>query len=294
MKPLRASSNRATRQMSDGTHVHTLYPLMHNAGSIFLLLVFVSFAWVPMGCTEQAVPPSMDDVRAGTEPTQEGWDVQFVISEAEAQTAESRPRVEINAGYMATFETPDSTYTEMQSRSDEDPIVAYIYDEAGDTSAVLRSNRLIMHEKERRFEAFGNVVVETGQDKALESEHLVWMEDDRLVRTPGFVAIETPTERIQGYSLVADENLETYTLERVTGQVTVEEDDEPDRIEEDEEPDGIGEDEEPGTIEDDDEQVTIEGEEQVTVEEDDEDVDGRVEADDDTTVDRSERNGDEE
>ena len=44
------------------------------------------------------------------------------------------------------------------------------------------------------------------------------------VRTPGFVRIRTPKENVQGYNLVADEDLETYTLARVTGQVTYEED----------------------------------------------------------------------
>lgn len=206
--------------MSNAMADLTTLAALNRAGSFFLLVAVVT---APSGCAEQAAPPSMDDVRAGSEPSQEGWSVQFVISEAASQTDESRPRVEIHADYMATFETPDSTYTEMQSGS-ERPILAYIFNEAGDTSAVLRSNRLILYEEERRFEALGNVVVETREEKILESEHLVWVEDDRLVRTPGFVRIQTPTESIQGYSLVADEDLDTYTLARVTGQVTVEDD----------------------------------------------------------------------
>jgi hypothetical protein len=69
-----------------------------------------------------------------------------------------------------------------------------------------------------------NVIVVTPDEKTLESEHLVWLEDDRKLRTPGFVRITTPNERVQGYNLLADEDLSTYTLARVTGQVTVEDD----------------------------------------------------------------------
>jgi hypothetical protein len=81
----------------------------------------------------------------------------------------------------------------------------------------------MLFEDQRRFEATGNVDVVTPEDKRLESEHLVWYEDNRTLRTPGFVRIETPTERVQGYDLTADEDLETYTLNRMTGQVIVEE-----------------------------------------------------------------------
>ncbi len=195
------------------------YAFMHRAARA---LCFVALAALPSGCSEEAAPPSMDDLRAEVEPTQEGWGVRFVISEAASRTDESRPRVEIQADYMATFETPDSTYTVMQGGTTGRRILAHFFDEAGDTSATLRANRLILHEKQRRFDALEDVVVTTRDDKSLESEHLVWLEDDRRIRTPGFVRITTPSERIQGYNLVADEDLETYTLARVTGQVTIE------------------------------------------------------------------------
>lgn len=176
-----------------------------------------------LACSEHAVPPSMDDVRAESEPTQESWGVHYVISEAESRNGESRPRLEILADYMASYETPDSAYTVMQSTTAGRRVLAHIFDEAGDTSATVNAERLILHEDDRRFEAMDDVVVVTPNDKRLESEHLVWLEDDRKIRTPGFVRIVTPSERVQGYNLLADEDLESYTLARVTGQVTIEE-----------------------------------------------------------------------
>lgn len=187
----------------------------------FIILLLAGSLWA---CRREPVPaPSMEDVRAEIAPTLESWDVQYFITETDEDAEASRPRLDIRANYMATYETEDSTYTLMVSDSVSERVKAHFYDQAGDTSATLHANRLILHEDEDRFEARGNVVVETPDDKRLESEHLVWYEKEREVRTPGFVRIITPKERVQGYQLVADEDLETYTLNRMTGQVTVEE-----------------------------------------------------------------------
>jgi LPS export ABC transporter protein LptC len=173
---------------------------------------------------ESAPAPSMDDVRAEGAPVQESWNVQYYVTETAAGDVASRPRLEIEAVYMATFETEDSTYTIMQSDS-AGRTVAHIFDEAGDTSATVYAIRFMLMDGERRLEASGGVFVETPDEKTLRAEHLVWFEEERELRTPGFVRIRTPQERVQGYELVADENLENYTLRRMTGQVTVEEED---------------------------------------------------------------------
>ena len=194
---------------------------MHRSYPGYLLFVLLM---APIACSESAEPPTMKDVRSESEPAQESWNIHLVISEAGSQTNESRTRFEIRADYMATFETSDSTYTVMQSDTAGRRVLAHFYDEAGDTSATLHADRLILHDEDRRFEAMDNVIVVTPDGRTLESEHLVWLEDDRKLRTPGFVRITTPTERVQGYNLLADEDLTTYTLARVTGQVTVEDD----------------------------------------------------------------------
>lgn len=151
--------------------------------------------------------------------------MKYFVTETGINSETSLPRVEIRAAHMATFETADSVYTVMRGDSLTPRLTAYFFDEVGDTSAILNANRLILRERERTFEARGDVDVVTPEDKRLEGEHLVWYEDTRTLETPGFVRINTPTEQVQGYDLVADEDLEKYTLKRMTGQVTVEEDD---------------------------------------------------------------------
>lgn len=171
------------------------------------------------GCERQAAPPTMEAVRSEGAPDQESWDVRLAVSE------DGVPRAYLEAPYLARYERRDSTFSLLQSPPDSlaGRVTAQLFDEAGDASATVRADRLFYYDRERRFEAQGNVVVITPEGKRLESEHLAWREDERRVRTPGFVRITTPTERIQGYDLVADEDLDNYRIARVTGEVTVEE-----------------------------------------------------------------------
>jgi hypothetical protein len=179
------------------------------------------------GCMERGFkPPTLAEVREELAPKHESWGVRFTVSETALGREESRPRMHIVSDYMATFETADSTYTLMRGEPDStgNRVLAFLFDVDGDTSATVTTDRMLYFESERRFEARGQVVVVTPEDKRLETEHLHWNEVDRKIRTPGFARITTPGERVQGYELVADEDLATYTLARVTGQVTVDDD----------------------------------------------------------------------
>lgn len=176
--------------------------------------------------TEQALRQEQEEA---TRPDQVSEDVQFFIYEND------RPRALVLAGRMERYAGEDSTYTLLQGSSAGPPgstadssgrrrVTVRIFGGSRDSvTATIRANRLVYHDEKRRFDARGRVIVTTAAGKRLESEHLAWHEDERRISTPGFVHITTPDDRIQGYGLRADENLETYHLRRVTGQVTVEE-----------------------------------------------------------------------
>lgn len=190
------------------------------------LIATVMFALAGLGCERPiAAPPAMHEVRAEGEPVQESWDVRFSVNESPLGQEATLPRLELQAAYMAAYEQGDTTFTVLHGGADstEHRVTALIFDAAGDTSATVRADRMIYHEYDRRFEARGAVTVATAGGRHLETEELYWNERDETVRAPGFARITTATERIQGYGLVADEQLETYTLARVTGQVTLEE-----------------------------------------------------------------------
>ncbi len=93
---------------------------------------------------------------------------------------------------------------------------------------------MLYFDREKRFEAEGRVVVVTREGKRLESEQLVWLEDERKVRTESFVSIVSSTERVQGYGLVADEDLKNYEIGRFSAQVTLDEQQQEDEVDQEE------------------------------------------------------------
>ncbi len=168
------------------------------------------------GCTRRAdTIPS--DALLEDAPTQETWDVTLSLSVGD------RPRAVVRAPYLARFERADSAFARFGPATPGDGarVSTQLYDDKGAPSATVASDRLLYFDAERRFVAEGRVVVQTETGKTLRSEQLTWDEADRSLRTDGFVQITTPDERLQGYRLTADEDLETYTLARITGQVTV-------------------------------------------------------------------------
>lgn len=169
------------------------------------------------GCEMHESGVSVQTLKDDDAPISESWDTNMVISE------EGRPRLRMSADYMARYESPDSTWMVLTGADeDTDRVRVVIFDVDGDTSAVVTSQRIIYHERARRFVARGDVDVQSGKDRSLESEHLAWSEDTARVRTPGFATIRTPTETLSGYGLDADENLTDFTLTRVTGTVLIE------------------------------------------------------------------------
>jgi len=204
----------------------TYIPIAFFLSGRYGIAVLVLFVFTIVGCdrrTDQVT--SMQDVLDEGAPVRESWEVDYYVNETVRGSGESRPRLHIFSVYMATYEQGDSTFTLMRGYSDtlSQRVIVHLFDTEGDTSAVVHANRLIYYDEERRFSASGRVVVTTEAGKRLESEDLFWDEKERKIRTPGFTRITTPMETIQGYQLVAEEDLDTYTLARISGQVLVEE-----------------------------------------------------------------------
>ena len=166
-----------------------------------------------------------DDVR----PVSESWNVHYAITESHSRDGGSLPRLFMNAGHMASYKD-DSTYTVLTPGEDgrDATVRAVIFNvETGDTSAVVRAQRIVYLDADRRFEASGDVVVDGTENRRMWSERLLWNEETQRISAPGYVRIVTPSERIEGYNLDADEDLDNYTLERVTGEAEIDDSDDP-------------------------------------------------------------------
>ena len=159
---------------------------------------------------------TLAELRAEREPVEE-------LFGARIQTSENgRPRLHIEAAAMRKFETDDSTYVVLEGDTASPRVLVRLFDENGQPSAVISADVVVRHEDEGRFEARGDVDVVTVTDRRLDAETLHWQDEERIIRSSGFVVIETPTQHLSGYELEATEDLESYRLERVTGQVIIE------------------------------------------------------------------------
>lgn len=181
----------------------------------FILLAGIALA----ACERRAVPVSMETVRGEDSPLQETWNAHLVLSAA------GRPRLDIRSAYQASFERGDSAFVLMTGTEDagSNRVRAVVYDENGDTTAVVQADRLYWYADEERMEARGNVVVDAENGRRLESEYLEWDDASRTVSTPGFARIHSDEFEGEGYGLVADEGLEEVQLSNVSGLLEVDE-----------------------------------------------------------------------
>lgn len=170
-------------------------------------------------CERRSVPVSMETARGEDSPVQESWNAHLTVTEG------GRPRLDIRSEYQASFERGDSAFVLMTGTEDpaSERVIAVVYGETGDTTAVVRADRLYWYEDDEWLEAKGNVVVDAASGSRLESEYLAWVDASRTVSTPGFARIRSDDGVFEGYGFQADETLDNATLQHVTGLLEVDE-----------------------------------------------------------------------
>lgn len=180
---------------------------------ILVLLLILS------GCTFRQRPRQGAGQAATVErPELESWDVRFTVSQG------GRQRVRFEAPYMVQYRRGDSLETRLQAPAKQKRrVTAYLFGRGSGGNATLTARELRYSNRTGTYEAKGSVRVVSSNGRRLETEHLIWLEADQKVRTTDFVRIITPTERLQGYNLIADEDLQNYTLSHITGIVTIQE-----------------------------------------------------------------------
>ena len=179
------------------------------------LLLFTATAFIALtlsACTDELPTVTVASLQSEQDADQESWGVVLNISE------NGLPRLHLTASHVLKYERPDSTFMLLQSmETDSVRVVVHIFSTDGDSSAVVVADRIYYYEKEGRFVAQGEVVVTSSQDLRIESEHLVWTEEDRKIRTAGFATIIWPNRTMAGYGLEANEDLSEASLARFTG-----------------------------------------------------------------------------
>ena len=170
------------------------------------------------GCEHRVRSGGSDSLATaeGATPKHVSWEARFAMTEG------GRPRATIKASRMEQYRTADSSYSVWRSMNDTARVRVYLFDQEGDSSATVTADSLVFQDQKGLLDAYQNVVVVTEDNKRLETEHLIWSQADRNIRTKRFVRIRTPSEVVQGTGLVAEEDLDTYQLGRFSAEVEVE------------------------------------------------------------------------
>jgi len=100
------------------------------------------------------------------------------------------------------------------------------YDSLQIIKSELTANWGISWEKRKVMEAKNNVVVINHEtQEQLDTEHLVWNQNDKLIYSEVFVKITTPDKTIYGENgMEADEEFNSWKLKKVKGDIIVDKD----------------------------------------------------------------------
>jgi len=142
--------------------------------------------------------------------TTETWDVDMEITE------DGLKKLRLLGSYAATYNTKDRNETRIKG-----PITIHVFDSSGAVKTRAFSDRAVYKTEDAIFELYGNVQVNTRENRHLESEYLEWKQDDNTITTPKFVVITTPTDSIAGTGFKGTTDLTNYSIKNPTGRIIV-------------------------------------------------------------------------
>lgn len=98
------------------------------------------------------------------------------------------------------------------------------YDSAMNISSRLTANYAIHHIKENKMEAREDVVVVNEKGERLNTEHLVWEQEEGKIYSDKFVKITKKDEIIMGEGFESNEDFSKYKIKNLKGTINIEED----------------------------------------------------------------------
>ena len=98
----------------------------------------------------------------------------------------------------------------------------------GTVRSTLTARRGTILADERRMEVNEQVVFINAQGERLETEQLVWLQDSARIVTDKPVRVQRGADVVHGVGLTAAEDMSTYTISRVTGELYLADDDQED------------------------------------------------------------------
>ncbi|MGB0176019.1 MAG: LPS export ABC transporter periplasmic protein LptC [Owenweeksia sp.] len=159
------------------------------------------------------------------------------INEVKSVTQDEKIPLEVQENLELIYS--DSSFTKMELKAPlaenypqlEEPEMIFskgikvrFFDAYGNEDSRLKADYAIHYANQRLWHAVGDVVVVNKKGEQLNTEELYWDEKKESIYSEVFVKITTDDEIIMGEGFEADQNFTNYTISKVTGQITIEDD----------------------------------------------------------------------
>ncbi len=99
------------------------------------------------------------------------------------------------------------------------------FNDSNKVKTTLKANYGIRYEETKKTEVKYKVVVTNANGEVLNTEQLFWDEATRRIYTKEFVKITTKKEILMGTGLDANQDFSEYTIEKISGTISVKDDD---------------------------------------------------------------------
>lgn len=146
-------------------------------------------------------------------PSETGKNIELVYSDS------GEVQMMLTAPVMDHY-SADSNYIELP-----EGVKVLFYDSLKQVTSTITADYAINHESQKVMEAKNNVVVVNNKGERLNTEHLIWDAEKAIIHTNKPIRITTEDEIIMGEGLEADQSFSRYKIHKVTGTLTLEEND---------------------------------------------------------------------
>ena len=130
-----------------------------------------------------------------------------------------------SAQMKVTVEAPTMHYHQVNNDTNQefpDGILVKFYDINGNLSSQLTSKWGMRYDRQKKVVVQDSVVWKSINNEMIESNELIWEENEKRVFTKKFARITRPDEIIYGYGFEADQDFKNATINAVTGRIKIE------------------------------------------------------------------------
>jgi LPS export ABC transporter protein LptC len=178
---------------------------------IKIAMVFFTIAFFIQACTND-VKEVHELTQTSDFPLRLQYNVHYEYSDS------ARKQIDIKAAEALDFTDVEPAYIEFSKG-----IQVNFYTRTGEQEAFLKANYAKFLPDENLWEARGNVVVINSKKEELNSEELIWDQNQKLIYSTQFVKIITPESILTGEGFEADQNFSKWKITGSSGSIDIDE-----------------------------------------------------------------------